>query len=97
MIIYYYLASFLFCVGLVGVLTKRNLISLLLCIELMLSSVNLFFMLFSKTTGNVDSQIQVFFIVTVAAAEAAIGIGIIVSLFKKINTTNSDEVTIQAE
>ena len=97
MIIYYYLAAFLFCLGLVGALTKKNLISLLLCIELMLSSVNLFFVLFSKTTGNLDSQIQVFFIVTVAAAEAAIGLSIIVSLFKKINSTESDEVSIQSE
>lgn len=97
MIIYYYLAAFLFCLGLVGVLTKKNLISILLCIELMLSSVNLFFVLFSKTTGNIDSQLHVFFIVTVAAAEAAIGLSIIVSLFKKINTTESDEVIIASE
>lgn len=97
MIIYYYLAAFLFCIGLVGALTKKNLISLLLCVELMLSSVNLFFVLFSKTTGNIDSQIQVFFIITVAAAEAAIGLSIIVSLFKKIHSTNTEDVIIFSE
>lgn len=97
MIIYYYLAAFIFLLGLVGTLVKKDLISILLCIELMLTSVNLLFVLFSKSLGIVDSQLQVFFVVIVAAAEGAIGIGLILTLFRKINSAYSDDILVYSE
>lgn len=97
MMIYYYLAAFLFSLGLVGALIKKDLISILLCIELMLSSVNLFFALFSKSLGLVDAQLQVFFTIIVAAAEGAVGISMILALFRKIKSAYSDEVLIYSE
>lgn len=97
MMIYYYLASFIFVLGLVGTLLKKDLISMLLCIELMLTSVNLFFALFSKSLGIIDAQLQVFFTIIVAAAEGAVGISIIMALFRKIKSAYSDEVVIYSE
>ena len=94
---YYLLASFIFCVSLIGALTKKNLISIIICVEAMLASVALFFVLFSKVNGNIDAQIQVFFMVIVAAAEAAIGITIILSMFKKIGSTETADILIESE
>jgi len=95
--LYFYLAIFLFSLGLLGTLIKKDLISILLCIELMLSSVNLFFALFSKSVGVPDGQLQIFFIIIVAAAEAAIGLSLIITLFKKIRSGYSEDVVILSE
>jgi len=95
--IYYYLAIFLFCLGLLGTLIKKDLISILLCVELMLSSVNLLFALFSKAIGVPDGQLQVFFVIIVAAAEAAIGLSLIITLFKKVKSGYSEDVLILSE
>ena len=97
MMIYYYLAAFIFVLGLVGTLVKKDLISILLCIELMLTSVNLLFALFSKSLGVIDAQLQVFFVVIVAAAEGAIGISLIITLFRKTKSAYSDDVLIYSE
>lgn len=97
MMIYYYLAAFLFTLGLAGTLIKRDFISILLCVELMLSSVNLFFVLFSKSLGIIDAQLQVLFAIIVAAAEGAIGISIIIALFRKTKSAYSDEIFIYSE
>ena len=76
----------------VGVLTRRNDIIIFMCIELMLLSVNVNFVAFSRFLGNVDGQVFVFFILTVAAAEAAIGLAILVTLFRNRRTINVAEL-----
>ncbi len=88
------LALLLFSIGVVGVLTRRNAIIVFMCIELMLNSVNLIFVAFSSYLGNANGQIFVFFIMTVAAAEAAIGLAIIIALFRNNDTINLDEINI---
>lgn len=94
---YYFLSIILFFIGLFGALLKKNLISILLCIEIMIASINLLFVLFSKATGNLDSQIQVIFVILVTATEAAIGLTLIVSLFKKIQSAAIENIVIDAD
>lgn len=88
------LALLLFSIGVTGVLIRRNAIIVFMCIELMLNSVNLVFVAFSSFLGNINGQIFVFFIMTVAAAEAAIGLAIIIALFRNKETINIDEINI---
>lgn len=92
--IFYYLATIIFALGLIGSLTKKDLISILLCVELMLSAVNLFFVLFAKSQGLLEGQLFVFFIVIVAAAEGAVGIALILSLFKKLRSIHLEKIKI---
>ena len=94
--IQYYLlfAGFLFSVGLVGVLIRRNAIVVFMCIEIMLNSVNLTFITFSAYLGDATGQIVVFFVMTVAAAEAAVGLAIIISLFRNKQTLNINEINL---
>ncbi|MEO8361047.1 MAG: NADH-quinone oxidoreductase subunit NuoK [Vicinamibacteria bacterium] len=73
-------SAFLFTVGAVGVLVRRNVITVMMCIELMLNAVNLAFVAFSRAWGTIDGQILVFFVFTVAAAEAAVGLAIVIAL-----------------
>ena len=91
---YLILALLLFSIGVIGVLTRRNAIVVFMCIELMLNSVNLVFVSFSSFLGNLNGQIFVFFIMTVAAAEAAIGLAIIIALYRNKSTINLDEINI---
>ena len=84
---YIYLSTVLFSIGLFGVLFRRNAIVLLMCIELMLNSVNLLLVAFSTYFGKADGQIFVFFIMVVAAAEAAVGLAILVMVYR--NTRNT--------
>ena len=91
---YLILALMLFTIGVVGVLIRRNAIIVFMCIELMLNSVNLVFVSFSSFLGNLNGQIFVFFIMTVAAAEAAIGLAIIIALYRNKETINLDEINI---
>lgn len=91
---YLILALLLFSIGVIGVLVRRNAIIVFMCIELMLNSVNLIFVTFSSFLGNQTGQIFVFFIMTVAAAEAAIGLAIIVALYRNKSTVNLDEINI---
>jgi NADH-quinone oxidoreductase subunit K len=86
------LATLLFVIGAFGVMIRRNMIVLLMCIELMLNAVNLLFVSFSTYYGNADAQIFVFFILTVAAAESAIGLAILVQLFRNKSSINVDEL-----
>jgi NADH-quinone oxidoreductase subunit K len=92
----YYLAlsAILFSIGVVGVLTRRNAIIVFMSIELMLNSVNLTLVAFSSYLGNATGQIFVFFVLTVAAAEAAVGLAIIIALFRNKMTVNIDEINI---
>ena len=73
-------SAFLFVVGTVGVFIRRNVITVMMCIELMLNAVNLAFVAFSRAHGTIDGQILVFFVFTVAAAEAAMGLAIVIAL-----------------
>lgn len=75
------LSAILFTIGVVGVIVRRNAIILFLCIELMLNAVNLAFVAFSRTVG-IDGQIFVFFVMTVAAAEAAVGLALVIAIFR---------------
>jgi NADH-quinone oxidoreductase subunit K len=91
---YLILALLLFSIGVTGVLIRRNAIIVFMCIELMLNSVNLVFVSFSSFLGTLNGQIFVFFILTVAAAEAAIGLAIIIALYRNKQTINLDEINI---
>jgi len=86
---YYLFLSFtLFAIGVMGVLMRRNAIIIFMCIELMLNAVNLLLVAFSKVNGDAGAQVFVFFSMVVAAAEVAIGLAIIVMVFRKINSVD---------
>ena len=90
---YLVLGALLFSIGVVGIfMNRKNLIVLLMAIELMLLAVNLNFIAFSHYLGNVAGQVFVFFILTVAAAESAIGLAILVVLFRNINTIDVEDL-----
>ena len=80
---YLAVASALFCVGLLGVLIRRNVLLMLMCLELMLNAVNLALVAFARYYANMDGVILTFFTITVAAAEVAIGLAILVALYRK--------------
>jgi NADH-quinone oxidoreductase subunit K len=86
------LSAILFSIGTVGVLVRRNPLIMFMSIELMLNSVNLTFVGFSRYLQSIDGQVFVFLILTVAAAEVAVGLAIIVALFRTRQTVNVDEV-----
>ncbi len=85
---YIVLSTILFAIGVVGVLIRRNAIILLMCIELMLNAVNLLLVAFSTYYGKADGQIFVFFIMVVAAAEATVGLSILVMAYRNLRTTD---------
>lgn len=85
---YLVLSAVLFSMGMAGVLMRRNLIVLLMSVELMLNAVNISFVAFSKFNGNIEGQIMVFFVMTIAAAEAAVGLALAVSIFKRFKEVN---------
>lgn len=85
---YLILSAILFCLGLTGVLLRRNMIVILMSIELMLNAVNLAFVTFSYFNQNIDGQVMVLFVMAIAAAEAAVGLAIAVSLYKKFKELN---------
>ena len=91
---YLLLSAVLFSIGVVGVLLRRNVIMIFMCIELMLNAVNLTFVAFSKYLNNVDGHIFVFMVMTVAAAEAAVGLAIVIAIFRKKPTANVDEIIL---
>jgi NADH-quinone oxidoreductase subunit K len=90
---YLMLSAILFSIGTAGVFMRRNLITILLSIEIMLNAVNLSFVAFGRHWGDVDGQIIVAFVMTVAAAEAAVGLAIIVALFRHRESLNPDAFT----
>jgi NADH-quinone oxidoreductase subunit K len=91
---YLILGAFLFSIGAVGVFTQKNALIIYMCIELMLNSVNLTFIVFSKFLNDMNGHVFVFMIMTVAAAEAAVGLAIIISLFRNKSTVNVDEINL---
>ncbi|MBN1634709.1 MAG: NADH-quinone oxidoreductase subunit NuoK [Ignavibacteria bacterium] len=88
------LSIILFSIGVIGVLIRRNAIIIFMSIELMLNSVNLSLISFSSFMGDSQGQILVFFVMAVAAAEAAVGLAIIIALFRNKETINIDEINI---
>ena len=80
----------LFAVGVLGVFLRRNIITVFMCIELMLNAVNLAFIAFSRSWGTLDGQVLVFFVMTVAAAEAAVGLAIVIALHRYKDTLDVD-------
>jgi NADH-quinone oxidoreductase subunit K len=84
------LSAVLFTIGTAGVFLRRNVITILLSIEIMLNAVNLTFVAVGRFLGTVDGQIIVFFVITVAAAEAAVGLAIVIALFRHRETLSPD-------
>ena len=87
------LSALLFVIGVAGVVIRRNAIVLFMCVELMLNAVNLTFVALSQVLG-LGGQVMVFFVMTVAAAEAAVGLAIIISIFRNRETVNADELNL---
>ena len=90
---YLALSAVLFSIGTAGVFLRRNLITILLSIEIMLNAVNLTFVAFGRFAGDVNGQIIVFFVMTVAAAEAAVGLALVIALFRHRESLNPDAFT----
>jgi NADH-quinone oxidoreductase subunit K len=86
------LSAVLFALGAAGVIVRRNVIVMFMSIELMLNAGNLAFVAFAQRLGNVDGQTMVFFVMTVAAAEAAVGLAVFLALFRTRETLNVDEI-----
>jgi NADH-quinone oxidoreductase subunit K len=91
---YLYLSLALFTIGVIGVLTRRNVIVILMSIELILNAVNINLIAFSRLFGSVDAQVFAIFIITDAAAEAAVGLGIIIAFFRNRETVLADEMDL---
>lgn len=84
----------LFSLGVVGVLTRRGAISILMCVEIMLNAGNLAFLSFARMWGGAEAHVYVFFVMTLAAAEAAAGLAIVIALFRLRETTDVDEINL---
>jgi NADH-quinone oxidoreductase subunit K len=89
--------SAIFFIGLAGVLIRRNILIVLMSIELMLNAVNLTFVTFSKQLDHLGGQMSVFFIITVAAAEGAVGLGLVIALFRTLRTVDTDQIRMLKE
>ena len=90
---YLIVSAILFAIGSAGVFLRRNLITILLSVEIMLNAVNLSFVAFGRASGDVNGQIITFFVITVAAAEAAVGLGLVIALFRHKESLNPDAFT----
>jgi NADH-quinone oxidoreductase subunit K len=90
---YLILSAVLFAIGSAGVLIRRNIITILLSVEIMLNAVNLSFVAFGRAFGTAEGQIIVFFVMTVAAAEAAVGLAIVIGLFRHRESLNPETFT----
>ena len=88
------LSAALFVIGVAGVMLRRNILIMFMSIELMLNAVNLAFIAIGRQLGSMDGQVIVFFVITVAAAESAVGLGIIISSFRNRETVNADELNL---
>ena len=91
---YVYLGTGLFTIGVIGVLTQRNVIVILMSIELILNAVNISLVAFSYLFNSVDGQVFAIFVITDAAAEAAVGLGLLIALFRNKETVNADEIDL---
>ncbi len=91
---YLILSAAIFAIGVLGVLVRRNILIMFMSIELMLNAVNLAFVALSKQLGSLDGQVVVFLVMTVAAAEAAVGLAIIICLFRNKKSVNVDDFNL---
>jgi NADH-quinone oxidoreductase subunit K len=91
---YLILSAILFSIGMIGVLIRRNAIVIFMCVEMMLNAVNLTLIAFSKYLGNIDGQVFVFFIMTVAAAEAAVGLALMIAFYKNRESIDVEDINI---
>jgi NADH-quinone oxidoreductase subunit K len=89
---YLYLAAVIFTIGLAGVLMKRNALIVMMSVELMLNAANLTFLAFARQSGNVSGHAIAFFVIAVAAAEAAVGLAVVIAVFRSRGAVNVDEV-----
>ncbi len=89
---YLILSGIIFSIGLIGVMTSRNVLKVLLSLELLLAASNLSFVAFSRFNGDYTGQLIVFFVILVAAAEVAIGLAIVVLMYQRLNTIQADDV-----
>ena len=89
---YLYLAAVIFAIGLTGVLLKRNALIVMMSVELMLNAANLTFLAFARQAGNVSGHAIAFFVIAVAAAEAAVGLAIVIAIYRSRGAVNVDEV-----
>ena len=87
----------IFFIGFAGVLVRRNILVILMCVELMLNAVNLTFVTFSQQLNHLGGQMSVFFIITVAAAESAVGLGLVIAMYRTLRTVNTDEIQLLRE
>ena len=90
---YLVVSALLFCLGLLGVIVRRNLLVIYMSLELMLNAANLALVAFSRFNGHLNGQVMVFFIITVAAAEVAVGLALIVALYRKRQTAHVEDLT----
>jgi NADH-quinone oxidoreductase subunit K len=90
---YLIVSAVLFSLGLLGVITRRNILVIYMSLELMLNAANLALVAFSRFNNHLDGQVMVFFIITVAAAEVAVGLALIVALFRRRQTTHVEDLT----
>ena len=89
---YLIVSALLFCLGLLGVIVRRNLLVIYMSLELMLNAANLALVAFSRFNNNLDGQLMVFFIITVAAAEVSVGLALIVALYRKRQTEHVEDL-----
>ena len=90
---YLVVSAMLFCLGLLGVIVRRNLLVIYMSLELMLNSANLALVAFSRFNNHLNGQVMVFFVITVAAAEVAVGLALIVALYRKRQTAHIEDLT----
>ncbi len=88
------LSAVLFTIGVIGVLTRRNIVIILMSIELILNAVNINLVVFSRQLGSVAGQVFAIFVITDAAAEVVVGLGILIALFRNRETINADEIDL---
>jgi len=91
---YVFLSAALFSIGVIGVLTRRNIVIILMSIELILNAVNINLVAFSHRLLSVNGQAFAIFVIVIAAAEAAVGLGILIALFRNKDTVNADEIDL---
>lgn len=92
--LYQMLAAILFAIGVMGVLFRRNILAIFMCVELMLNAANISLVAFSRALNSLDGQVLVFFVLAVAAAEVSVGLAIIIDLFRKKGTIDVNEVSL---
>lgn len=90
-------AAVIFFIGLTGLVVRRNLLVILMCIELMLNAVNLTFVTFARMQGSLDGEIATLFIMVVAAAESAVGLGLLIALFRTLRSVDTQNLSVLKE